>query len=132
MINGATVTQSPGVGSATTDWQIDGTGDFNGDGKADILWRHSTGGQVVLWVMNGATVTQSTGVGGATTDWQVASLGDLNGDGDVDIGDVSNVAYMVVRKAPEDPAADFNGNGKVDIGDAAKIACFIVGKIGEL
>ena len=62
----------------------------------------------------------------------VTRKGDLNGDGVVDIGDVSNVAYMVVGKAPEDPAADFNGNGKVDIGDAAKIACFIVGKIGEL
>ena len=58
--------------------------------------------------------------------------GDFNGDGVVDIGDVSRVAYMVVGKAPADPAADFNENGAVDIGDAAKIAYYFVGRIVEL
>ena len=27
------------LGTAESDWQIAGTGDFNGDGKSDILWR---------------------------------------------------------------------------------------------
>ena len=36
-------------------WQIVGTGDFNSDGKTDILWRHKTTGQNALWFMNGAT-----------------------------------------------------------------------------
>jgi hypothetical protein len=61
-----------------------------------------------------------------------APKGDLNGDGEVDIGDVAQVACMVVGKTVIDPAADFNGNGKVDIGDAAKIAYFFVGKVEAL
>jgi hypothetical protein len=30
-------------GWVPNDWQIVGVGDFGGDGKADILWRHSWG-----------------------------------------------------------------------------------------
>ena len=26
-----------------TAWHVDGTGDFNGDGRDDILWRHNSG-----------------------------------------------------------------------------------------
>ncbi len=58
--------------------------------------------------------------------------GDFNDNGIVDIGDVSNVAYMVVGKAAADPAADFNENCAVDIGDAAKIAYYYVEKIPAL
>jgi hypothetical protein len=31
-----------------------GTGDYDGDGKADILWHHATAGDVWVWLMNGA------------------------------------------------------------------------------
>jgi len=31
--------------------------DFNGDGKSDILWRH-TGGATAIWLMDGALVLQ--------------------------------------------------------------------------
>ena len=37
------VADSPGTVSA--DWVIQGVGDFNGDGKADILWRNTTPGR---------------------------------------------------------------------------------------
>lgn len=43
----------------TRDWTIRATQDFNGDGKADVLWRHSTFGSIVLWEMNGNIITQS-------------------------------------------------------------------------
>jgi hypothetical protein len=32
-----------------------GTGDFNGDGKSDILWRHFANGGISIWQMNGNT-----------------------------------------------------------------------------
>ena len=38
-----------------TNWEIVGTGDFNGDGKTDILWRNKSTGQNVVWLMNGVT-----------------------------------------------------------------------------
>src|SRR5262249_12012438 len=30
--------------------------DFDGDSKADILWRHSSTGQVTVWLMNGPSI----------------------------------------------------------------------------
>jgi hypothetical protein len=38
-------------------WTIVGTGDFNGDGKTDILWRNTSSGQNAVWYMDGVTVT---------------------------------------------------------------------------
>jgi len=35
-------------------WQIVDTGDFNGDGDVDILWRHQASGQNVVWFMDNA------------------------------------------------------------------------------
>ena len=67
------------------EWRIVGTGDFNGDGKADLLLRHANGGTNVF-LMSGATV-----LGGSNTsvqvgnDWQVRAIGDLNGDRKADI-----------------------------------------------
>jgi VCBS repeat protein len=36
-------------------WQIQGVSDFNGDGRADILWRRTTDGLGSIWMMNGGT-----------------------------------------------------------------------------
>jgi hypothetical protein len=37
-------------------WQIMGTGDYNRDGRVDILWRYNgSGGHSCIWYMNGVT-----------------------------------------------------------------------------
>ena len=37
-------------------------GDYNGDGKSDILWRNSATGQNWMYLMDGATIASSLGV----------------------------------------------------------------------
>ena len=72
------------------DWRIVGTGDFDGDGDADILWRNTGAGQFTgfncIWYMNGA------GVSGYSypdrvmdLDWEIVGTGDFNRDGSTDI-----------------------------------------------
>jgi sRNA-binding regulator protein Hfq len=57
----------------------------NGDGKADILWRNSTTGQVYIWLMNGTTLTSSGSLGSVSSDWSIAGVGDFDGNGTSDM-----------------------------------------------
>jgi hypothetical protein len=60
MMNGTTVVDrvsvDPGV-IADVNWKVVSTGDFNGDGKTDLLWKHMTSGYLIVWMMNGVTRT---------------------------------------------------------------------------
>ena len=67
-------------------WTIVGTGDFNDDGKPDIILRNTSSGQDVVWYMNGATLTSWANLPAvADQTWAIVGTGDFNEDGKPDI-----------------------------------------------
>ncbi|KJU85793.1 FG-GAP repeat domain-containing protein [Candidatus Magnetobacterium bavaricum] len=70
----------------TGNWQVKAVKDFDGDGKADILWQDSVTGDVATWLMNGVGIAGGGHVAkGVSSDWQIKTAGDYNGDGKADI-----------------------------------------------
>jgi hypothetical protein len=85
-MDGVTVTGAAYLCGAAGSWRPGGTGDFNGDGKVDILWRNYANGKNVVWYMDGVSVTGSANLCTvANTNWNIDGIGDFNGDGKVDI-----------------------------------------------
>jgi hypothetical protein len=68
-------------GAVDFTWQIHGVGDFNHDGKSDILWR-SAHGDNVIWPGGQAPGYWLGPLGG---EWQVVGIGDFDGAGQSDI-----------------------------------------------
>ena len=80
-------------------WTIEGVGYFNGDQKADLVWRNSATGQNDIWFMDGKNF-----FGGSSTaqglvegrdyrhlmtikdrSWKIEAVADMNGDGRSDL-----------------------------------------------
>jgi hypothetical protein len=119
-------------------WHFQTLGDFNGDGKSDVLLMNSVTNGVYVCEMNGtqlATNGLSFNVQ-AADGWRFQDLGDFNGDGKSDIllsNDVTHGLCVCEMDGTELGAhalsfnvaagagwhfqdlADFNGDGKTDI-----------------
>ena len=133
--NGAFIWTEPNAA-----WQIVATPDFDGDGKADILWWNSVTGQTYAMQMDGTTIVAQGGFfTQPDTRWSVAAVGDFAGSGkrnqilwhDASTGEVllmtvtlsggtfGQTAQPVYRSSSTAwkivAAADFNGDGKSDI-----------------
>jgi FG-GAP repeat len=68
------ISSTPGYGIVPLSWSIGVTGDFNRDGKSDILWTASDGA-TSIWLMNGATVSSTVGLGYVPPSWVVQGAG---------------------------------------------------------
>jgi probable HAF family extracellular repeat protein len=119
-------------------WNVVAKGDFNGDGKTDLVWQRPSDGLVEIELLNGTSV-----VGGGLilnspfdSSWQVAGAGDFNGDGKADLvwrrpsdglteiqylDSTSSIGGGAIANNPFDSSwaingvADFNGDGQPDL-----------------
>jgi subtilisin-like proprotein convertase family protein len=67
-------------------WKIEGTADFNNDGKLDFLWRNSKTGENVIWLMNGNSQDNSITITAVPdADWKIQGLADFDNDRKMDI-----------------------------------------------
>src|SRR5579883_3226248 len=67
-------------------WHIQGTADFTGDGKPEILWRNYATGQDLIWSLNvRALSTYASLPSVAVANLRIQAVADFNGDGNPDI-----------------------------------------------
>jgi hypothetical protein len=62
-MNGATLTSGEFTNPpalSDTSWRPVAVGDYNADGRSDIVWHHIGSGQVVVWYMNGVALASGT------------------------------------------------------------------------
>jgi hypothetical protein len=74
LLNGFQVVQIGSLWAVPSNWSIAESGDFNGDGKSDILWRDYSGGNVAVWLMNGLQVSSLAGIGYVGLNWTIQGL----------------------------------------------------------
>lgn len=121
--------------SGATGWRSVGMGDFNGDGRQDVLFRDTATGRLQVWYMNATTVLGSANLPHSTDiNWQVTAVADFNGDAKPDllfnhaatgynvIWVMNGTAFVRQDRLPSSGpdwrvvgAGDFNGDGDPDV-----------------
>jgi Ca2+-binding RTX toxin-like protein len=73
-MNGLAIALEGSIGTVpiSSGWNISGTGDYNGDSKADVLWRNNDG-TVYAWNMDGLTKLGEGGIRQVDNSWQIAA-----------------------------------------------------------
>lgn len=59
--------------------------DIDGDGKADLVWRNTSTGDVAIWLMKGEQIVSSDFPARVPLEWQIAGIGDVTADGQADV-----------------------------------------------
>lgn len=132
LLNNSSVALPTQLVGGSAGYTVKHTGDFNGDGQADMLLEHADGSTIIL-LMNGSAVMTSAALIDANTGWVVKRVGDFNGDGKTDVvlqhtdgsvylglmngATLTTGVYLVEAGTPWTFHAigDFNGDGKADI-----------------
>jgi hypothetical protein len=119
-----------------TGWRINGVGDFNGDGKDDLVWRRSDdSGEARIWLLDGARLLGDSGLPPGEPGWRINGVGDFNGDNKDDLvwrrSDDSGEAHIWLLNGGQllrdsglplgasgwriNGVGDFNGDNKDDL-----------------
>jgi len=120
--------------TSSMDWKAIAKGDFDGDGRSDILWFNKTARQHVIWFMSGSNVLRSVMLSGLDTGATLLTTGDFDGDHKADLlwfnrgtgqysiafmnggAQTSNVPIAAPNPGWEfEGVGDFNADGKADI-----------------
>ena len=112
-------------------WVITHSGDLNGDGKTDLVWRRQSG-QTAVWLQDGLS-SNSPATLPTNLNWSVQDVGDLDGDGKTDLlwrnyatgqtaawlmNGATQKASTVLSSDPDwvlRQVGDFDGDGKADL-----------------
>jgi hypothetical protein len=131
-MNGTTIASQANLPGPGLTWSVVGSGDFNNDGKADIVFQN-VDGTPQIWTMNGSTVTSTTTLSNPGVAWKAVGTGDFNGDGNSDLVFQNangtpqiwtmNGTSVVSKTSLSNPGqnetligtGDFNGDGKSDL-----------------
>ena len=129
LMNGAGISGSALL-TAPAGFALLGTGDFDGNGRAELLW--SGNGSIYSSTFNGSGFSGAL-VGSHDSGWIAAAAGDINGDGNADIiwhnPTLGRLAYWLMNGAQISASAlftapagfkllgtgDFDGNGRAEL-----------------
>jgi VCBS repeat-containing protein len=123
-----------GATHGSTNWQVAGIADFNGDGTSDVLWRNASTGQVDEWQMQNGQWAKSIDLGANKgSDWTLAAVGDFEHTGSAQVLWLNTKTGQLdewqmqnggawsasVDRGTEDPGVKFAGAGDLNHDNAA-------------